>query len=96
MTSVTKNLHPPTKKYFFKCNLLGCPIRLSPVFLKLVSKGLQSSMGVGLPVLFFFIKETAFTAFAFNYQVLFIYLTFLCTAVGFQQWPLRFSLPVFF
>jgi len=23
MTSVTKNLHPPTKKFFFECNLEG-------------------------------------------------------------------------
>jgi len=30
MTSVTKNLHPPTKKIFFECNLLDWPIRLSP------------------------------------------------------------------
>jgi len=30
MTSVTKNPHPPTKNFFFKCNLLGWPIRLSP------------------------------------------------------------------
>jgi len=28
MTSVTKNLHPQPK-IFFKCNLLGWPIRLS-------------------------------------------------------------------
>ena len=80
----------------FALTLVSKLTAVTAVFPKLVSKGLQSSMGVGLPVLFFFIKETAFTAFAFNYQVLFIYLTFLCTAVGFQQWPLRFSLPVFF
>jgi len=29
MTSVTKNLHLPTKKFFFECNLLDWPIRLS-------------------------------------------------------------------
>jgi len=29
MTSVTKNLQPPTKKFFFKYNLLDWPIRLS-------------------------------------------------------------------
>jgi len=29
MTSVTKNPHPPTKKFFFECNLLDWPIRLS-------------------------------------------------------------------
>ena len=27
MTSVTKNLYPPTKKFFFECNLLDWPIR---------------------------------------------------------------------
>jgi len=30
MTSVTKNLHPPTKNFFFECHLLDWPIRLSP------------------------------------------------------------------
>jgi len=30
MTSVTKNPQPPTKNFFFKCDLLGWPIRLSP------------------------------------------------------------------
>jgi len=30
MMSVTKNLQPPTKKFFFECNLLDWPIRLSP------------------------------------------------------------------
>jgi len=29
MTSVTKNLHPPTKKFFIECNLLDWLIRLS-------------------------------------------------------------------
>jgi len=29
MTSVTNNPHPPTKKFFFECNLLDWPIRLS-------------------------------------------------------------------
>jgi len=29
MTSVTKNPQPRTKKFFFKCNLLDWPIRLS-------------------------------------------------------------------
>jgi len=29
MTSVTKNSHPPTKKFFFKRNLLDWPIHLS-------------------------------------------------------------------
>jgi len=28
VTSVTKNPHPPTKKFFFECNLLDWPIRL--------------------------------------------------------------------
>jgi len=30
MTSLTKNLQPPTKKKFFECNLEDCPIRWSP------------------------------------------------------------------
>jgi len=30
MMSVTKNLHPRTKKKFFECNLLDWLIRLSP------------------------------------------------------------------
>jgi len=29
MTSLTENPHPSTKKFFFECNLLGWPIRLS-------------------------------------------------------------------
>jgi len=29
MTSVTKTPHSPTKKFFFECNLLDWPIRLS-------------------------------------------------------------------
>jgi len=29
MTSVTKNQQPPTKKFFFECNLLDWPICLS-------------------------------------------------------------------
>jgi len=29
MTSLTNNPHPPTKKFFFECNLLDWPIRLS-------------------------------------------------------------------
>jgi len=29
MTSVTKNPHPPTKNFFFECNLPDWPIRLS-------------------------------------------------------------------
>jgi len=29
MMSVTKNLHPPTKKFFFECSLLDWPICLS-------------------------------------------------------------------
>jgi len=29
MTSVTQKMRPPTKKIFFKCNLLDWPIRLS-------------------------------------------------------------------
>jgi len=30
MTSVTKNPHPPNKKFFFECNLPDWSIRLSP------------------------------------------------------------------
>jgi len=30
MTSLTKNPHPPTKNFFFECNYLNWPIRLSP------------------------------------------------------------------
>jgi len=30
MMSVTKNLHPPTKKVFLECRLADWPIRLSP------------------------------------------------------------------
>jgi len=30
MTTVTKNPQPPTKNFFFKCNLPDWPIRLSP------------------------------------------------------------------
>jgi len=30
MTSLTKHLHPPTKKIFFEYNLLDWLIRLSP------------------------------------------------------------------
>jgi len=30
MMSLIKNPHPPTKKFFFKCNLPDWPIRLSP------------------------------------------------------------------
>jgi len=29
MTSLTKKTHPPGKKLFFECNLLGWPFRLS-------------------------------------------------------------------
>jgi len=29
MMSLTKKLHPPSKKFFFECNLLDWPIRLS-------------------------------------------------------------------
>jgi len=29
MTSVTKNPTPPSNKFFFECNLLDWPIRLS-------------------------------------------------------------------
>jgi len=29
MTSLTKKTQPPTKKFFFECNLLDWPIRLS-------------------------------------------------------------------
>jgi len=30
MASLTKNLHPQTKKFFFECRLEDWPIRLSP------------------------------------------------------------------
>jgi len=30
MTSLAKNLQPPTRKFCFECNLEDCPIWLSP------------------------------------------------------------------